>query len=729
MRGIDPWRVVSRSLGSAAAARAPGPPCEGTSTSCRLPLAPSMMVTVCMPAGGPLAGSAGLGSGTGTTALGSAVSALDATSSGFFAADGASIDSTTLGSPPDGASTTAAQTRKNATEKPRTPATPSGSRTGNFDRLRFLPWPSGALRSSATGPTLANHAAILKHFGAQACRDLMGGRPLTVKTCRDGQTKRGGPEAAPRINVWVRDRASVRHGAFRVGREGRIGPGAAQELERRIERPVVLGLGRDIGLRAGLLVALRLEMAAQRGLALGLGRGARLHLLRHFLQDLDVGRDALGLDRLAGRREVARRGEAKRAVAGAERNDGLHRALAERAGADDGRALLVLQGAGHDLGGRSRAAVDQDDQRLALGEVAGARVEALGLLRVAAAGRYDLAALQEGVGDRDRLIQQPARIVAQIDDIALELLGRNLRRDVGDRLLEAVGGLLVERRDADVTDVFALDLRAHRAHPDDVAHDRHLERLVEALAHDLEADLGVDLAAHLFDGLIEGEALDGFVVEMGDDVAGANARLGGRSLVDRRHDLDQALFLRDLDAQPAELAARLDLPVAEALRVHVARMRIEPVEHPVDGRLDQLGVVRLFDIVRAHPFEDVAEQTELAVGIRPRRLGARADRRHGRLGRKQGHGGACRRAHENQESLAHHPRTFSLSGVAHHGFGSAGDPSLRNSIYSIGGLEPAAPVNIAEATCGPLPMTATGSPVNTNWPISTEIRSMPARTT
>src|SRR4030088_2437289 len=193
MRGTDPWRVVSRSLGSAAAARAPAPPCEGTSTSCRLPLAPSMMVTVCMPAGGPLAGSAGLGSGTGTTALGSAVFPLDATSSGFFAVGGASVDSTTIGSPPDGSSTTAAQTRKTATQKPRTPATTSGSRTGNFDRLRFLPWPSGALRSSATGRTLANHAAILKHFRPQACRDLIGWAPAHRKNAPRRQNKQGAP--------------------------------------------------------------------------------------------------------------------------------------------------------------------------------------------------------------------------------------------------------------------------------------------------------------------------------------------------------------------------------------------------------------------------------------------------------------------------------------------------------------------------------------------------------
>ena len=52
----------------------------------------------------------------------------------------------------------------------------------------------------------------------------------------------------------------------------------------------------------------------------------------------------------------------------------------------------------------------------------GVRVEALGLLGVAAASRDDLALVQEGVGDRDRLIEQAARIVAQVDDEALELV-------------------------------------------------------------------------------------------------------------------------------------------------------------------------------------------------------------------------------------------------------------------------------------------------------------------
>ena len=37
-----------------------------------------------------------------------------------------------------------------------------------------------------------------------------------------------------------------------------------------------------------------------------------------------------------------------------------------------------------------------------------------------------------------------------------------------------------------------------------------------------------------------------------------------------------------------------------SLRIHVARMRIEPAEYPVDCPFDELGVVGLVHIMRAH---------------------------------------------------------------------------------------------------------------------------------
>ena len=68
-------------------------------------------------------------------------------------------------------------------------------------------------------------------------------------------------------------------------------------------------------------------------------------------------------------------------------------------------------------------------------------------------------------------------------------------------------------------------------------------------------------------------------------------------------------------AETAEFAARLHLHVAVALRIHVARMRVEPREHAVDGRFDQLGIIGLLDVIGADALEHVTEQIELPVGV------------------------------------------------------------------------------------------------------------------
>jgi hypothetical protein len=150
-------------------------------------------------------------------------------------------------------------------------------------------------------------------------------------------------------------------------------------------------------------------------------------------------------------------------------------------------------------------------------------------------------------------------------------------------------------------------MRTYRFHPEDVADDRDLDRLVGAVADDGELDFGVHRAAHLIDGLVYGETLHGVVIEMRDDVVCHHAGLGRRSIVDRRDDLDQAVLHRDLDAETAELAAGLHLHVAEAVRIHITRMRIEARQHAVDRRFDELAVIRLFDVVGADALEHIAE--------------------------------------------------------------------------------------------------------------------------
>jgi hypothetical protein len=144
---------------------------------------------------------------------------------------------------------------------------------------------------------------------------------------------------------------------------------------------------------------------------------------------------------------------------------------------------VILQRTGDDLGGRSRAAVDQDDHRLAAGQVARTGIEAAGFLGIAAAGRDDFATIEEGVGDADRLVEQTAGIEPKVEHEALELVLADFIGDLLDGIGEIVIGLFGERDHPEIADIF-LDPVAHRLDGDDVAHNLDLDRLVGTFTQD-----------------------------------------------------------------------------------------------------------------------------------------------------------------------------------------------------------------------------------------------------
>jgi hypothetical protein len=230
------------------------------------------------------------------------------------------------------------------------------------------------------------------------------------------------------------------------------------------------------------------------------------------------------------------------------------------------RRCPTRAGDGH--GRRRRSAVDQDDDRLAAGQVAGEGIIALRLLGVAAAGRDDLAAVEEGVGDRDRLVEEAAGIVAEVEDVALHLVLADVGLDLLDRRLEAVEGLLVERGDADIADL-PLFMRAHRLDGDLGTDELHVEGLDDALPLDGERNRGVDAAAHLLDRLVEGHALHLLAVEGGDHVAGEDAGLGGGVSSISETTLTMPSSMVTSMPEAAEFAAGLDLHVLEVLGAEI----------------------------------------------------------------------------------------------------------------------------------------------------------------
>ena len=153
-------------------------------------------------------------------------------------------------------------------------------------------------------------------------------------------------------------------------------------------------------------------------------------------------------------------------------------------------------------------------------------------------------------------------------------------------LTQAVIGFLVELGDADVADVAALEMRAHRLHVNDLADDRVFLRLLVGAALDEQPHARLRRPAHLVDRLLQREALDGRVVDAGDEVARHESGAGGRRVVDRAHDLDEAVLHHDLEPEAAEfLALHAGLEILQRLGVEIGRMRIERGEHAVDRRL------------------------------------------------------------------------------------------------------------------------------------------------
>ena len=372
-----------------------------------------------------------------------------------------------------------------------------------------------------------------------------------------------------------------------------------------------------------------------------------------------VGHDALGLDRLAARRVVARGGDLQRRLR-RQLAHRLHRALAEGLRAHHDGAMVILQRTGDDFARRCRAFIDQHDQRHRLhciGQLA-QRVRAAaaqvelgrgleGRLRFGdlSVGRHDHGvARQEGRGHRDRCFEQAARIVAQVEHEALQV--RVLLVDVFELLREVVDRAVLELADAQPGITGLDELGAHALHADLFAHDRHREAARLALAEDAEDDFGARLAAHALDRLVHRQALDHGVVDLGDQVTALQASAEGRRALDRRDDLDEPVFHADLDADADELAGRAFAEFLECLLVEVLRVRVEAGHHATDRVGDQLLLVDRLDVVALDHAKDGGELLQLFE--RKLRHGVSGDRLQLHRCQRARHGTECNPARNPQ---------------------------------------------------------------------------------
>ena len=256
---------------------------------------------------------------------------------------------------------------------------------------------------------------------------------------------------------------------------------------------------------------------------------------------------------------------------------------------------MVLEGPRDDLGRAGAVAVHQHDERQVgvLGGLGGPVV----LVRVRdAAARVDhhVAAGQEPVGDLDGLVERAAGVVAQVEHQPLHPLLGQLRERVAHLAVARLGelgqpdvpGLRVDHERA-----------AHRRDVDVVALDVQIDEPRRARAPDRDVHLGALLAAQRPHRLVARPAVRVLALDPRDDVAPAQALLVGGRALEQAHHGDVAVDDDDADAEAVVVPF---LPLAHLRvgpRVHEVRVRIQRLQHAVDGAVHQPGGVHRLGVV------------------------------------------------------------------------------------------------------------------------------------
>ena len=290
------------------------------------------------------------------------------------------------------------------------------------------------------------------------------------------------------------------------------------------------------------------------------------------------------LNRAARRGEVTRNGKSQRRAIGVGYL-ALHQTLTKRASSHDRASVVILHRAGQNLARRGTTLVDEHYQsqiRCRTRAVA----ELLDLLAVAILRIYDqLACGQELVGDQNRLIEEAARIIAQVEN----QLGHTLLTQLREGLLQLHkrrAGKLRQTNEADA-------IRKHRRRldtldGDGIAHNRNIDQLVDILTLERESHLRAASSAQTLDDVVlrHLHTRHQRIVDLDDAIARHDSRLGTRAIGnDTQHDNRIGRSV-ERHANTVELALQRLVQLLHLACGDIYRVRIQLAHHQRD---DQLG--------------------------------------------------------------------------------------------------------------------------------------------
>ena len=273
----------------------------------------------------------------------------------------------------------------------------------------------------------------------------------------------------------------------------------------------------------------------------------------------------------------------------------LHESLAEGAATDHQTAVVVLHGAGNDLGGRGTELIDEDNQTSLAEKSAGEGIKHLFRRGAAFGVDHQIFGVEELAGHFDRGAEITAAVALQVEEQVFHALLFELLDGVAH--LFTRGG--AEAIEADVADTRGYHVsRIEGVHRNLVAgHDKG-ERFAHRRADDAELHLRAFGATKQFHDAISVKFHpgDGASVDRDDAIAVDDAGFLRRAFGDGLNHHEGVFEHIELHADTFEVAFERFVHAARFFGVGVGRVGIQFRKHAVDGIFDEFFLIDTVDI-------------------------------------------------------------------------------------------------------------------------------------
>jgi octaprenyl-diphosphate synthase len=290
-----------------------------------------------------------------------------------------------------------------------------------------------------------------------------------------------------------------------------------------------------------------------------------------------------------------------------QRQNTLHRTLAERFVAQDVGAFQILQAASDNFRGAGAAQVNKHDDghpAQLVTATAGAVGRILG--RVASFRRHNqFASRQELLANVYGLFEQTAGVPPQIEDQRLHPLFLELLQ----RHFQVVTGFLTELNQPHIANVvfaereFLLPVDVfYHVHVDGGALEAEFFHHTGGGTENGEFNIRARITAQGFDRIWQSHFFGALSIDLHDAIARHYAGLESRAFLHRGNHGYEIVLQGHNDAQPTERALRVILQFFVFFRLHELAVRIESVQHPFQRSIYEVLVCELLavDIVPAH---------------------------------------------------------------------------------------------------------------------------------